>query len=1101
MSEPASMGPQDDRDGGGRRCHVTLLFSDVCDYTSLAEALDPEDAYRLRRYVEQLVTGVIRKHGGTISQFYGDGTLAVFGYPTAEEEDSRRAIEAALELRELTQGPALDGLIPSGFRLSMHFGTHTGLVFARDGDSLHGRVELTGDAVNTAARLCSVAGKDEVVASEAALHGIEAFYLTEPIVGLELKGKRTKVGASKVLRASGVTTRFEARARRGLSSLVGRSAELARLEGLMVEAQGGNARVAAIAGGPGIGKTRLFEELRHRLFSCGVTVLRGYCESYGSLTPLQPFLHVLRQLLGTAANASVEDSIKAVYQLVRRYPEALERHASTFLHVLSLAPWAGAGAGAGPKAEDARTAIAAAFSDLFGALSITRPLALFVDDFQWADELSHHTLLRVLERLAQRPALVLLAVREVDAGDPVLQRAQIMELRPFDSRDSEQLIKELLPGTLDLGLHRALHQRSGGNPLFLEELCRALPADMPIAESVLDQARVPHTVQGLIQVRLEQLPAELGALLGTASVIGSEFTRELLTRVSRVAADKTHHVDAELAELVRLDLLYAGEADGTFRFKHGITREVVYEAVRLGERRRLHAAVASAIQEQQAGGGLPELEALAYHYLGAGDHQRAAQYAEGAGDKASATSSLDRARHQYGTALAELDRAASSVPPEDNQRVRAHKRAWLTVCLKWARAWVYDPALEHLHMLERASRTARELGDEGLHALGETEHWSAWICYALGDQSRAIGHCRVGLELAQGAASEKLLAQIESNLGQCYVAAGEYAEGLARLERALASKRGRATVPPPPPSQPPSSSSGQRTTPQLAPGSVPIGFAYALANQGFAHGDMGDYARAEAEIEAALGALSGTGHAIEGSILGLRTLLRMLYGHWEACIESAALARATAQRVHGPYVFAMSQSNASYARFQLTGDRAMLEEQRKANEWLERRGIGLFVSACFASYAEAQYAVGDVQTAHDYAERALARAARKDRLGESSAYRTLARIHAGAGRARVLPAGAITRVQEALLGALSAAQFRRSRRDLVLTRLLIVELGLSGEGAVADTAWRALDDFNEASPPLDPAARARAELAHLKRELEELGMTWYRAQADKLSAP
>src|SRR5687768_16145312 len=174
MSEPTSTGSEDDRDrrdGGGRRCHVTLLFSDVCDYTSLAEALDPEDAYRLRRYVEQLVTGVIRKHGGTISQFYGDGTLAVFGYPTSEEEDSRRAIEAALELRELTQGPALDGLIPNGFRLSMHFGIHSGLVFAREGDSLHGRVELTGDAVNTAARLCSVAGQDDVFASESALRG------------------------------------------------------------------------------------------------------------------------------------------------------------------------------------------------------------------------------------------------------------------------------------------------------------------------------------------------------------------------------------------------------------------------------------------------------------------------------------------------------------------------------------------------------------------------------------------------------------------------------------------------------------------------------------------------------------------------------------------------------------------------------------------------------------------------------------------------------------------------------------------------------------------------------------------------------------------
>ncbi|HET6332475.1 MAG TPA: AAA family ATPase, partial [Polyangiales bacterium] len=532
MSEPASMRPEGELEEGeaaGRRCHVTVLFSDVCDYTTLAEALDPEDAYRLRRYVEQLATGVIRKHGGTISQFYGDGTLAVFGYPTSEEEDARRAIEAALELRELTHGPALEGLIPSGFRLCMHFGIHSGLVFAREGDSLHGRFELTGDAVNTAARLCSAAGQDEVIASDSALRGIEAFYHTELLKDLALKGKRTKVIAARVLRPSGVTTRFEARARRGLSTLLGRQSELAQVEALMLEAKGGSARIAALVGGPGIGKTRLLEELRHRLLGDGITVLRGYCESYGSLAPLQPFLHVLRQLIGTPATASVEDSISAVYQLVDRHRDALERHASTLLHVLSLKPWVGAG----PTTEDARLGIAAAFIDLFEALSRNRPLVLIVDDFQWADDLSQHTLARVLESLAGRPVLALLGTREVDPSDPLFQRAHIMPLRPLEANDSALLIRELLPGALDMGLTSALYQRSGGNPLFLEELCRALPVDMPIAEGVLDQARVPYTVQGLIQVRLEQLPPQLSALLGVASVIGNEFSRELLERAAQ----------------------------------------------------------------------------------------------------------------------------------------------------------------------------------------------------------------------------------------------------------------------------------------------------------------------------------------------------------------------------------------------------------------------------------------------------------------------------------------------------------------------------------------------------------------------------------------
>jgi tetratricopeptide (TPR) repeat protein len=930
-----------------------------------------------------------------------------------------------------------------------------------------------------------------VIASDSALRGIEAFYHTELLKDLALKGKRTKVVAARVLRPSGVTTRFEARARRGLSTLVGRASELEQIEALMAEAQGGSARIAALTGGPGVGKTRLLEELRHRLLSQGITVLRGYCESYGSLAPLQPFLHVLRQLIATPASASVEDSIKAVYQLVDRHHDALERHASTLLHVLSLKPWVGAG----PTTEDARFAIAAAFTDLFEALSRSRPLVLIVDDFQWADDLSQHTLARVLEALAARPVLALIGTREVDASDALLQRARVMPLLPLEADDSARLIRELLPGALDMGFTSALYQRSGGNPLFLEELCRALPADMPIAEGVLDQARVPYTVQGLIQVRLEQLPAQLAALLGAASVIGNEFSRELLARVAQ-----DEHVEAGLAELTRLDLIYASEVEGSFRFKHGITREVVYESVRLGERRRAHGAVARAIEEQLAGGGLAELEALACHYLGSGDHERAAQYAERAGDKAIVSSSLDRARLQYGAALAELDRATPADLRQDVPKARALKRSWLIACLKWARAWVYDPSPEHLHTLERAARTARELGDDGLLALAEAEHWSSWFCYALGDQARAIGHCRLGLELAASARSEKLVAQLDSNLGQSYVAAGEYDEGLSYLARALASKRARvptgATVPPPP--APPSD---VRSSHIATAASVPIGFAYALANQGFAHGDMGEYERAEAEIEASLEVLRGTGHAIEASILGLRTLMRMTYGHWEACIESATLARAAAQRVHGPYVFAMSQSNSAVARFRLTGDRSVLEDSRKAIDWLERRGIGLFVSASFAAFADALFAAGDVSGAHDYADRALARAARRDRLGESSAHRTLARVHASAALGKLArPATAIhqARVQEALTAALTSAQLRKSRRDLALTHLLIVELALQG----LSVAWNALDHVEgiAAAPAAnhDLNERARIELAHVKRELTAMSMTWYRTQADQL---
>jgi tetratricopeptide (TPR) repeat protein len=190
-------------------------------------------------------------------------------------------------------------------------------------------------------------------------------------------------------------------------------------------------------------------------------------------------------------------------------------------------------------------------------------------------------------------------------------------------------------------------------------------------------------------------------------------------------------------------------------------------------------------------------EALAHHFVGSGDHARAAHHAELAGDRASLASALDRARAQYGTALSELD--ALEQTPELSRR-------WLAVSLKWARVSVYNQAPDQLKVLERAARLAEELGD--MNGRADVAQMSAWICYALGEQQAAIDHCQRGLALAEQIGNHKQIGQLTSNLGQSYAAAGQYALAVPLLERAVELKQ-----------------SGARQRER----SVPVGFGYALS--------------------------------------------------------------------------------------------------------------------------------------------------------------------------------------------------------------------------------------------------------------------------------
>jgi predicted ATPase len=222
----------------------------------------------------------------------------------------------------------------------------------------------------------------------------------------------------------------------------------------------------------------------------------------------------------------------------------------------------------------------------------------------------------------------------------------MFQLAPFSERDSRAVISSLHPEFMDLGASLTLHQRSGGNALFLEELCRALRDDSLAEAGLRSASSVPSTVQGVIQVRVAALPPAQAELLRAASVIGIEFSHALLAEVAGEA-----QLDGALDFLCENDWIYATALPGSYRFKHGITRDVVYATVLVGERRRMHRVIASVLERCLVALDPAHAETLAYHHRGAGDYERAGHFAELAGDRALLASSLDRALPLSGGAV------------------------------------------------------------------------------------------------------------------------------------------------------------------------------------------------------------------------------------------------------------------------------------------------------------------------------------------------------------------------------------------------------------------------------------------------------------------
>jgi class 3 adenylate cyclase len=604
---------------GGERRWVTIMFADLSGFTALSERTDPEE---LRAMVDRCMSemaGVVERFGGSVDKVIGDALMAVFGAPIAHEDDSERAVRAALEIQRRASEQAADF---GG--LCVRVGVNTGeVIFAPVGP--HGRRELTvmGDAVNTAARLQAAAPPEGILVGEetrAASAQAIAYDAVQPILA---KGKELPLPAWLARAAT------SAPADRPVSAapFIGRDTELELLVRAWARTSSElHPQLVTVVGAPGIGKTRLTQELSARVESAGGRIFRGRPLPYGEPVAYWAFGQVVREACGIFATDSAKVAAgKLGERAASLLPASEAQELARNLSILARL--------AEDTVEDRRVLFASA-QRFLEALAREQPTLVVLEDLHWADE----SLLELIEGFAARLGnvpLLLLALARPEFLDARPSWARLptnvtVQLQALTDAHAQDLVLRLTSGAPDReALARRIEQAAAGNPLFIEELAGWLSE----GDAAAGAGGLPANIKTIIAARLDQLPPAERQVVLDASVIGDFFWQGSLEALGG---------DGELVEilhalerrgLVRHSSASRIRGDQELIFKHGLVREVAYATLPKAIRRERHGVVARFL-EQAAGDPAAYAVILAHHWREAGEAANAADYLLTAADQA-----------------------------------------------------------------------------------------------------------------------------------------------------------------------------------------------------------------------------------------------------------------------------------------------------------------------------------------------------------------------------------------------------------------------------------------------------------------------------------
>lgn len=620
---------------------VTVLFADVVRSMDIAAALDVERLREVMTEVMERSAAVVKRYGGGIIEYTGDGLMALFGAPVALEDHAFRACLAALAIQEEAARLATEVQTRDGVTLRLRVGLNSGRVIAGELGSGSLGYAATGEPVGFAKRMESAAPPGGVMLSESTARLVEnSAKLAEP-EWVHIKGAEDPVRARRLVAISP----REDQLGRAEADLIGRQWEMAAVDALVDRALGGRGGVLNVVGPAGIGKSRVAREAAALAAGRGFDVFWAFCESHARDVPFG----VLSRLLRVGSGVDNVDDETARDGLRAFAPDIDAQDRLLLEDLLGIADPNVPLPQVDPDARRRR------LTTVINTVTLARaePALYIIEDVHWIDAVSESMLVDLLTVIPRTPAMVLITSRPEYGG--VLKQvhgSQAIALAPLNDSDTATLLAVLLGSDPSVGaLSAVIADRAAGNPFFAEEMVRefvqrgVLTGERGhyVCRTDMSELSVPATVQAAIEARIDRLSGPARQTLYAASVIGARFESELLTALS-IGAMFDELLRAELIDQVRFT------ANAEFAFRHPLIRAAAYESQLKSDRAQWHRRLAIAIEESEPDSAEENAAIIAEHLQAAGDlhaaygwHMRAAAWATSR-DISAAWRSWERAR-------------------------------------------------------------------------------------------------------------------------------------------------------------------------------------------------------------------------------------------------------------------------------------------------------------------------------------------------------------------------------------------------------------------------------------------------------------------------
>jgi class 3 adenylate cyclase len=732
----------------GENRPITVLFADISGFTPLSATKSSETIFHLVQDCFKQLVNVVAKYEGSISGFRGDGLLALFGAPILHENDTERAILAAIEMREAMKD----------YQLQVSIGINTAMMTVGEIQTqLHNEYTAYGTDINLAKRLQESAKPGQILVGVGSHRLTRRAFEFDTIPSLSLKGfsqpvtaysvKQVKVHPEKIRGIEGLRAR-----------MIGREHEFTEVKETVDEWLNNQGQMVSIIGEAGIGKSRLVSELKTYLSikdDKRFQYIEGRCVSIGQPISYWPFLDILRTYFNLSeGDDTVTIASKIIDGTVQIFPNSADETLPLLGQLLSVKY--------GNELDD-RLKFATPeqikhqtlmqLRDLFRTLAEKQPLLLILEDLHWADDFSLNLISLLMDELSHTP-LMLLCIYRPDKEHQVshlsdqaqrkcLDRYAELVLKKLSTVESRQLVEELLTiDNLPENVKNMILNKSEGNPFFIEEVIRSLidrdlvyrSEDRWKAREAISNIDVPDTIQSVILARVDRLQIEAKYVLQCASVIGRLFKYSLLEHLSK----QERNLNRYLIEFEEKDLVYPEHTipELEYAFKHALTQEATYQSILEKKQKEFHLQIARGIEQLYYERLDEYYEELAQHYSKTDNAEKAVEYLLKAGEKAKKNYANETAISYFLEVLNTMDEKGFV---RDHWKLEAQK------------------GLGELYILTGKSVEAEKVFHEAI-TLGEKLKLSsrelvrlyAQVCEALHWQSRndeAIKYAEMGLNL------------------------------------------------------------------------------------------------------------------------------------------------------------------------------------------------------------------------------------------------------------------------------------------------------------------------------------------------------------------